>query len=116
MTDKNVSVNFSWIWDIVALLCLTALGFIESGTMLGGAIAFVVALLALLSSLLGLIPVIGPLLHVYLIYPAIVATICGLQPSVHLPVTLVVVAVVSTIFSIMLSAIAVIMVLVFVAD
>ena len=113
--QKTVKIDFSWIWYAIAFVVISALGFIESGTLLGGAIAMVITFLALLSSLLGVIPVIGIFLHFFLVYPAITSAICGLQPTVQIPVTLLVISVVSTIFSIILTIIAVFLVLVLLA-
>ena len=101
--QKTVKIDLSWIWYVLAFVVISALGFIESGTLLGGAIAMVITFLALLSSFLGLIPVIGVLLHVFLVYPAITSAICSLQPTVQIPVTLLVICVISTIFSVILT-------------
>jgi hypothetical protein len=113
--QKTVKIDLSWIWYAIAFCVISALGFIESGTLLGGAIAMVITFLALLSSLLGLIPVIGILLHVFLVYPAITSAICGLQPTVQIPVTLLVICIISTIFSVILTILAGLLVLVLLA-
>jgi len=115
MNDKSVKINFSWIWWVIGFIVISALGFIESGTLLGGAIAMVVCFLAYLSCFLGLIPVVGVFLHLFFVYPAITSTICGFQPTVHIPITLLVIAVISTIFSIVLTIIGGLLLLVFLA-
>ncbi len=98
MTETKLDI--SWIWSVISLIFLTAIGFIESGQLMGGAIAFVIGLLACCSALLGLIPIVGPCLHIFLVWPAIANTIGGMQPGIHIPVTILLIFVLTTILSI----------------
>jgi hypothetical protein len=97
--EKNSSIS-SWIGGIFLLIVAFCLGFVESGNLLGGAIALLIAFFADLSALLGLIPFGGPLLHALLVYPWISSVITAFQPGIQIPITLLVIFIVSTMLSI----------------
>ncbi len=101
MDKENVKIDLSWLWSLLALIVVTAIGFLESGSALGAAIAFVIGFLACLSALLGLIPIIGPFLHFFFVYPAIQNAITGFQPGIHIPLTLLLILIVTTVLSIL---------------
>ena len=86
--------------NIITIIVIMAFGYIESGNAIGGAVALIIAILASLSALIGFIPIIGPYIHYSFLYPAIQGAILSFQPGIHMPITLLFILIVTTIFAV----------------
>lgn len=117
MTErKNVKINISWVWSVLIGIIAIVLGWLESGQAVGGVVAFVIVALGLLACLVGLVPVIGPLVYYYLLWPAIVSWVSGFYPGVGLPLTLAVVCILTVLMSVVYTVVIGIVVLVVLAS
>jgi hypothetical protein len=111
-----MEINVSWGWTLLMIIVITVLGFIETGSAMGALMIFVIAVLISIEMLIGLIPILGPLIHYFVLYPWITNGIMGMQPQIHMPFTLILLLVVSTLMAVLYTIVTTILAAMFIAE
>jgi hypothetical protein len=106
---------FGGLLTIIAIIALPIVGWLESGNLLGAGIVFVIALIACIIALIGFIPFgIGPGIYIFAIWPWLTNTVTSLQPTIHTPLALFGVFVITIAITIIYTIVSSVIVMVFV--
>jgi hypothetical protein len=111
MGDSHSS-SYSVLSSILIILVAACFGALESGTIAGAGLAAVVCFVAFIAVLIGIIPIVGQLIYVFVFWPAIIGTFQAWQPTVQISTTLTIIFVVTLIYTILLSGLVCLFVLV----
>lgn len=116
MGDKKYTIDVSWVWSVIVAIIAIVLGILESGHWVGGVVAFAVVFLCLIACLIGLIPIIGPLIYFFILNPTIVNWITSFYPNLNLPLTLGIILILTTCLSVLYTIVAIIAALIVVSQ